>query len=201
MVGADPGFRYFNIIQASHHPIWSSQGYKDNCKRLDLENTRELLPGEEPVGCKAEMMVFDVCNAQFSIYELVGEDMAKGYHSHPKRQKGQRKVLVAVNVNGDGDEAREVLSGIAKDVESATKGEVYASLYKHAGEEAQPYMHPPIEKADVGGGKWLGLVAIVGEEGLGVEEVQIVLKEREGKRGASKIGVWEEVLEVRESKQ
>lgn len=201
MVGADPGFRYFNIIQVSHHPIWSSQGYKDNCKRLDLENTRELLPGEEPVGCKAEMMVFDVCNAQFSIYELVGEGTAEGYHSHPKLQKGQRKVLVAVNVDGDEDGAREVLRGIAKDVENARKGEAYASLYRHAGEEAQPYMHPPIEKADVGGGEWLGLVAIVGDEGLGVEEVRKVLKEGEGNRDGVKTGVWEEVLEVRESRQ
>jgi hypothetical protein len=192
--------RYFNIIHASHLPIWLSEGYKANSKRLDLENTRSLLPYEEPVECKEGMMVFDICNALFSIYELVDGDgdAELGYHEHPRRSEGDRKVLVAVNVNGDenGEVAREVLDNVVREMEEMGQGKVYASLYEHKGEEAQPAMHPRIDERDVGGGKWLGLVAILGKEGVEVEKIRKVVDERVGKKKGVKIGVWEEEVDV-----
>ncbi|KAH7408349.1 hypothetical protein DE146DRAFT_371593 [Phaeosphaeria sp. MPI-PUGE-AT-0046c] len=108
---------YFNVIHASHLPIWLSEGYKSNSKRLDIENTRKLSPGEEPVGCEPGKLVFDICTAVFSIYELVDGDTASGYQVHPRAKDGERKCLLAVNVNGDEEIARKVFNGAVKDIE------------------------------------------------------------------------------------
>jgi hypothetical protein len=71
------------------------------------------------------------------------------------------------------------------------KGKVFSSVYKHGGKEAQPDKHPEIEARWIGGGEWLVVVLVVGEEGMmekeGLEElVEEWKKEKEGVN----IGVW-----------
>lgn len=139
-------------------------------------------------------MVFEICNALFSIYELVGEDTTVGYHSHPRLKPGEKKILVAINVIEDGEMARELLDKVAGEIEKMGRGKVYADLYEHK-EEAQPLMHPTMSRSSVGGGKYLGLVAIVGEEGLDVEGVRRVVSEKMGKKEGVEVDVWQEEVD------
>lgn len=67
--------------------------------------------------------------------------------------------------------------------------EVFSSVYKYAGNEAQPPGHPGIDGVD---GGWLVMVLLVGEEGKVGEiegKVNEVLK-KEGVDGKGSWGVW-----------
>lgn len=146
-------------------------------------------------------MVFEICNALFSIYEPVYSDDAGSYHEHPRIGEGEKKVLVAVNFDGNGEVPKESLAEVVKEVEGMGMGKVYASLYELK-EEAQPFMHPTMEKTDVGGGKYLGLVAIMSKEGaLKVGEVRQLVDLKAGKKEGVKVGVWEEEVYVGEREE
>lgn len=182
--------RYFYTILANDIAFWHSDQYHEGSRRLDLENTRTLGEGEEPVGCEQGKMVWDVCDAKFSIYEEVqssdDELEVKAYPSHPRSEGDKRKWLVGLNGEGDENDARKVQKELVGWLRGGLGVEsvLYSSLYRHGGKEAQPDKHPAIEEGRVGSRKWLLIVLVVGGDEDGVEE--LVEEWGEG----VEVGVW-----------
>jgi hypothetical protein len=164
-------------------------------RRLDLENTRKLEDGEEPVGCEEGSMVWDLVNARFAIFEEVPtpESGVEPYQTH---SAGAGKAwIVGVSTSGAETDAKKVQASLLERVKMNVKAEkMYSSLYRHAGKEGQPHMHPEIENDVVGGGEWLVFVLIVGD-GLKEGDVQSVVSEW-AKVVEVKYGVWEETMDM-----
>jgi hypothetical protein len=165
-------------------------------RRLDLENTRKLENGEEPVGCEEGSMVWDLVNAKFAIFEEV-QTPESGVEPYQTHSEGAGKAwLVGVSTSGAEIDAKKVQASVLERVKTDVKGEkkIYSSLYRHAGKEGQPHMHPEIERDVVGGGEWLIFVLVVGD-GLKEGDVQSVVSEW-AKAVDVKYGVWEETMDM-----
>lgn len=98
--------------------------------------------------------------------------------------------LIAVTLSNPNLPAHSVL-GLQSKVLEATKGlpaisKTYTSVYKYAGDEAQPPGHPPVTYAP---DSWLILVLVEGEGRKGIEaKVDEVLGDWKG--GEARWGVW-----------
>jgi hypothetical protein len=168
-------------------------------RRLDLENTRKLEDGEEPVGCEKGRMVWDLCNAKFAIYEEV-QNLESRYEAYQNYDAdGERSWIVGVSTSGSEADVKNIQAGLLERVKTYVQGagKMYSSLYKHAGRKGQPHMHPEIENDVVGGGEWLVLVLVVGDA-LKEGDVQSVVNKwvTEERDVDVKYRVWGEELNM-----
>jgi hypothetical protein len=180
---------YFYTILTNDIPFFHSAQYHACSRRLDLENTRVLGEREESVGCEEGLMVWDICDAKFAIYEEVASSDEMEVEAYPKLEGKGKKWLVGASLAADESRVKEMQKDLVECLRK--KGKVFSSVYKHGGKEAQPDKHPEIEARRIGGGEWLVVVLVVGEEGMmekeGLEElVEEWKKEKEGVN----IGVW-----------
>jgi hypothetical protein len=160
-------------------------------RRLDVENTRELGEGEEPVGCEKGGMVWDVVSARFSVYAEIDGGGEHGLAMYQDATGNARNCLVAISTpdRGKAEEVcAEVLTLFGKQAPRDLK--VFASVYQDAGKDAQPHEHPKIERDAVGGGEWLVLMLVVGER-LDVEHVEGMMEGWvQGGMEEVKLGIW-----------
>lgn len=190
---------YFYTILTNDMGFFHTEQYAARSLRLDLENTRSLDDGEQPVGCKEGQMVWDICDAKFTIYEQIPPDDHLGIEacpSHPRSEGG--KWLVGASLTGDANEVKRVQRELVEYVRGrAGEGKVFSSVYKHGGEEAQPENHPEIAADKVGGGEWLVVVLVVDEEGkVGDGGVEGLVGEWGKGRKGLKVGVWKGELDM-----
>jgi hypothetical protein len=83
--------KYFYLVLATSISAFLTPEYYAMSRRLDLENTRKLADGEEPVGCK-EGMVFDICNAKFSVYQDLDQSGDPGLRTIRAKVKRERRA-------------------------------------------------------------------------------------------------------------
>ncbi|KAF2025218.1 hypothetical protein EK21DRAFT_117007 [Setomelanomma holmii] len=163
--GAGTESQYLYTIRTLHIPVFRTPSYYAISRRLDLENTRNLLDGEEEVGCEEGSMVWDIVNASFSIFEEAdtGSDIP-AYSNLPAANGSVDGIrLIGIGLNGLGDHGVKALFGGLLHYLKSNTGEglqLYASLYHNVGADAQPDMHPRISADVVGGAEWLFLAAI-----------------------------------------
>ncbi|KAH7076429.1 hypothetical protein BKA63DRAFT_510097 [Paraphoma chrysanthemicola] len=206
----------FYTIFAPAISIFRSPQYYAVSRRLDLENTRSLLDGEEKVGCEEGLMVWDVVGAYFTIYEE--ELNSSGYAAYadvPSRDEGV--VLVGLGVSGSGDAEKgdvgvgkvsELQKGLVEYLKTTVlkeeeKERVYTTVYRNAGTDAQPDMHPHIGADVVGGGDWLVLLALAGGEASTKEDLEsavakwIEVVHSKNTSGVEvRFGVWKKELDL-----
>jgi hypothetical protein len=179
-------------------------------RRLDLENTRKLVDGEEPVlskeGNGIGEMVFDMCDAKFSVYQELDESHETETSGLAKYQGKTAKVktcIIALSTPSPPHELQSSFLGLWK-ARAPKELRIFSTVYRNAGANAQPNEHPKIESELVGGGKWLVLILIVDHEGamLKVEHVEMMVEEwlggkkEQGLNDEVRFGVWEGEVEV-----
>jgi hypothetical protein len=194
---SNSGIPFFNTVLADDVSFWKTALYKSNSKRLDLENTRELSEGEVRVGCEEGDMVWDLVAAEFSIYEEVEDENtgegARSFQYLPSARTSRlgdvekRSWLVGLSA-ADVQAIKQVRTSVLERLEGSG-AKTYSSLYKNAGLDWQPDMHPRIGGEKVGGAEWLALVLVVDEEGkMGNGYVEGLLKKEVEE---ARYGVWD----------
>jgi hypothetical protein len=209
--------KYMYTCLVNNLAVLKGEAYNGVSRRLNLEKTRGLKNGE--VGVEAqeeegeEKMVFDIVDAKFAVYEEVesgslGSGSFQNLPPHLTSRNGTaapKSVLVAVYVdvpvggNTDlGDVPKTLHSSLLDCVKAAVPPalKLYSSLYRWAGIESQPDLHPLINNS--GRREWMILVLLVDEEGKTlVREHAVMLvngwvKEEKGKLGAvgMEVGLW-----------
>lgn len=181
--------RLFYTVLLSSISLVKSPEYYAVSRRLDLENTRDLLPGEERVGCEGGKMVWDLVDAKFAVYEEVqGLQDGMPFKEFPV-DKVEGSVLVAVGVKeGKLGDVKRVQKEVVANV-SGSGREVWTSLHRSAGAEGHPDMHPVVDAGGVGGMEWLILAFIVGE-GLTSARIDGMLSEWANDRKNMDYGAW-----------
>ncbi|KAF3046588.1 hypothetical protein E8E12_011094 [Didymella heteroderae] len=160
-------------------------------QRLDLENTRVLDEGEEPVLQEGDLragtkpMVFSVVSPSVGIFEAVA-DVSIIKHPHKSYQHEITKLVT------EADPSTYMLitvtMAITKDIPTpdlpyerlrdslvhtltgATQQLVHATLYYHAS-DAQTSMLPKISKGEDGRGEWLICALVGGDRDSGVKDL------------------------------
>ncbi|KAH7069289.1 hypothetical protein FB567DRAFT_555117 [Paraphoma chrysanthemicola] len=217
----------FYTIFAPAISIFRSPQYYAVSRRLDLENTRPLLEGEEKVGCEEGLMVWDVVGAYFTIYEEVELDgrgdgstsALSGYAAYADVPESEKEgvVLVGLGVSASGnaengkvgaETVNELQAGLVEYLKTTVlkeevKEKVYTTVYRNAGTDAQPDMHPHIGADVVGGGDWLVLLALASGEASKKEDLESVVgKWVDGVRSKNisgveiRLGVWKKELDL-----
>jgi hypothetical protein len=198
--------RYFYTILSTHIPVFQIPAYYAVSRRLDLENTRDLENGEEKVGCNDGMMVWDVCDAKFTVYEEVETSEEEGvaaYGGHDGTQGKGWLVGVATSAS-DVSTVKEMRTGLVDylTTHASVSPKLFSTIYRNAGADAQPNMHPTISKELVGGGEWLILLLVVDVKedvlrGAGVESIVDRWADDVKVKGLElKYGVWRNEIDL-----
>jgi hypothetical protein len=198
--------RYFYTILSTHIPIFQIPAYYAISRRLDLENTRDLENGEEKVGCDEGMMVWDVCNAKFTVYEEVKTSEAEGVVAYGSFERTQGKgwlVGVATSAS-DVNTVKEMRTGLVDylTTHASVSPKLFSTIYRNAGADAQPNMHPTISKELVGGGEWLILLMVVDVEediskGGGVDSIVHSWADNVNEKSLEmKYGIWRNEIDL-----
>ncbi|CAO2656913.1 Nn.00g057160.m01.CDS01 [Neocucurbitaria sp. VM-36] len=189
--------------------ILKSQPYYDVDRRLNLERTRELGAEEEAVGYeKDDAMIFDIVDAKFAIFEEVDSDKLQGtkpigsyqhfplsYTSTPgSKPLAPPSILVSLNIrssspNHSANTPQLLQKLLVERLATATPAglELFTSIYRWAGTEAQPENHPMIECEE--SGVWLVTLLIIADERASLK----------GEHVSEVVGKW--VDEVNEKKE
>jgi hypothetical protein len=156
-----------------------------------------LKAGEEPVECEEGMMVWNVCDAKFAIYEELRSDTigrSRLYQELPDLEG--RNQLIAVGMPGAETEIRKLYANLLEQVDSSlgNSATLFSSLYRHGGKEAHPDMHPEIGSDHIGGSQWLMIVLVVnqGVRKTRDERMEKLVGEWVKEKGTAemKYGVW-----------
>jgi hypothetical protein len=146
--------------------------------------------------------VWDVCEARFSVYEEIENDV-EGVGKYGDAGREGEKVVVGIRCRekaGEG-EVKNVQSDVVEMLKRKVGGgdgtEMFSSVYRHAADEAHPDGHPDIGREEVGGGEWLVLVLVVssGEEKAEIRKLEEVLGEWANGREV-RVGVWAGELDM-----
>jgi hypothetical protein len=150
-------------------------------------------------------MVWDVCDARFTIYYEVSNGVeiegVRAYQTYNGASKGKKYII---GIGCDASFGEEDVKGVQKglvDVVNRGMGDVelYSGVYKHAEDEVHPDGHPKIGKEEVGGGEWLLLLMVVDGGGKMTEGglERVVGEWVGGVKGKDiKYGVWECELDM-----
>lgn len=195
--------KYFYIILSTSTSAFLTPQYYALSRRLDLENTRNLIEGEEPVKSKEGEMVWDIVDARFSVYQELesSESERLGLAKYEGKREEGKTCLVTLSTTVPPQELQSELLGLFE-ARAPKELKVYTSVYRDAGVDAQPNEHPKIEKDAVGGGDWLVLILVVDEEGcmLKVKHVEMMVegwvKQQKDQGMEVKFGVWSGEIEV-----
>lgn len=212
--GISRALRYTNAdgqllytIHADDISIWKTQPYYAVSRRLDLENTRDVMQGESAVlqgehGFGTEPMVWQVVDAAFAIFEETARSPGEGvYHDLPDTLVSGRGeelecelVMLTFTPSRSANNASQEEESKKPPKEFTNlrdralgslseRAKVYSSMYRHR-PDAQPDMHPPIAEGAHGNGTWMACILVEGKVG---EEVRSQLqKEVIG----VKVGFW-----------
>ncbi|OAL55899.1 hypothetical protein IQ07DRAFT_676141 [Pyrenochaeta sp. DS3sAY3a] len=161
-----------------------TEQYYGISRALNLEGTRELGGGEEPVGDEREgAMVWDVVDARFAVFEEVescafdGPKDIGSYQNFPLHLTSSAGIppsaplslLIAISLTfptttADPTIPRKLQSSLLNHFSASPPNlTAYSSLYHWAGAESQPEHHPLID-AEVSG-EWMIMLLVVDEEG------------------------------------
>lgn len=191
--------RYFYTLLTPTLSTFKSTPYYALSRRLDLENTRPLHDGEEKVGCVEGMMVWDVVDATFAIFEEIPVPLPLAVSSTNNTSSFQDRTsspitigkhhLVGVGINSADENQAQKLCRELTECLSHGGCTLYATLYRNKGLGALPEMHEGIGGDGVGVCGWVVLVLVDG----GVEGGEW-RGERDGREEVDGRGELEEVV-------
>lgn len=151
-------------------------------------------------------MVWDVCDAKFTIYEEVetsDEEGVAAYGSYDGTQGKGWLVGVATSAS-DVSTVKEMRTGLVNYLTTyaSVSPKLFSTIYRNAGANAQPNMHPTISRELVGGGEWLILLLVVDVKedvlrGAGVESIVDRWADDVKVKGLEmKYGVWRNEIDL-----
>ncbi|KAF2118176.1 hypothetical protein BDV96DRAFT_597049 [Lophiotrema nucula] len=204
--GTVPPYFYFCVLDDIK---WlETQAYFDASRKLDIENTRSLVEGEEPVGKGG--MVFDICDARFAVYEEVETgSKVPAYQTLPFKyttpsstswtQPPESHIIgihIKTPTGTPSDTFISLQSAVTDAYPASSAYKTYTSLYKF-NKKAQPAHHPEIITDD--NENWLLVVLLVkdGEGDLPArKDIEgkvdgLVKTWKEGKDLEPYFGVWD----------
>lgn len=222
---------YMYITHLNDISYVHSQSYAGLSRRYDLENTRALEAGEEPVGCKENRSVFEVCKAEFGVFEvckaesrvfelvdgksgmftvyppsfineisaeasLILVDPLGGPSFQNLEQPGEKQShLVGIYLPPSRDDAASVQEELVDNLSKALSlisSEILTSLYKYAGDAAQPPGTPVLPGLEEGS-HFIAAMVISGEANNGSVrgEIEKSVEKVVGNEDEGWWGVWE----------